>query len=151
MRDFAVAYPGTWKPGQGQGGGLYIVPEGGAKQSENGGVELLLGALVDYSPASGDKRDLKAETTALLDGLKKGDKDLKVEGTESATVGGKEALFTKLKTRTSYTQDPEQVVQLYTVVRPVGLWTFALATPTSFVGKAEPIFRQMIQTIKFAD
>ena len=151
LRDFAVAHPGSWKPGQGQGGGLYIIPEGGAKQSENGGVELLLGALVDYSPSPGDKRDLKTETTALLEALKKGDKDLKVEGTESATVGGKQALFTKLKTRTSYTQDPEQVVQLYTVVRPVGLWTFALAAPTSFVGKTEPIFRQMIQTVKFAD
>jgi len=31
-------------------------------------------------------------------------------GTESVTVGGKQALFTKLKTRTSYTQDAEQVV-----------------------------------------
>jgi hypothetical protein len=42
-------------------------------------------------------------------------------------------------------------VQLYTVIRPAGLWTFALAAPTSFVGKAEPIFRQMLQTVKFVD
>ena len=90
-------------------------------------MELLLGPLVDYC------------TTALLEALRKGDKDLKVEGTESATVGGKQG-FTRLKTRTSYTQDPEQVVQLYTVVRPVGLWTFAMASPTSFFGKVEPIF-----------
>jgi hypothetical protein len=152
LRDFAVAYPGSWKPGQGQqGGGLYIVPEGGAKQSEKGGVELLLGALVDYSPSPGDKRNLKAETTAFLEAVQKGDRDLKIEKTESVTVGGKEALLTRLKTRTSYTQDPEQVVQLYTVVRSPGLWMFALAAPTSFLGKAEPIFQQMIQTIKFAD
>ena len=56
-----------------------------------------------------------------------------------------------MKTRTSYEQDPEQVVQLYTVVRSPGLWTFALAAPTSHFAKAEPIFQQMIQTIKFAD
>ncbi|HEU0005503.1 MAG TPA: hypothetical protein VFS12_05870 [Terriglobia bacterium] len=31
------------------------------------------------------------------------------------------------------------------------LWTFALAAPTSHFGKEEPIFRQMIQTVKFAD
>ena len=127
------------------------MPEGGAKQSQQGGVELIIGGLVDYSPSPGDKRDLKTETTALLQALQKGDKDLKIEGTDSATVGGKQALFTRLKTRTSYEQDPEQVVQLYTVVRPVGLWTCALASPTSFVGKAEPIFKQMIQTVKFAD
>ena len=152
LKDFAVAYPGSWKPGQAQqGGGIYIVPEGGAKQSQNGGVELILGGLVDYSPPPGDTRDLKSETTALLQALQKGDKDLKIEGTESATVGGKQALLTRIKTRTSYTEDPEQVVQLYTVVRPAGLWTFALAAPVSLSGKAEPIFKQMIQTVKFAD
>jgi len=152
LKDFAVAYPGSWKVGQPQqGGGLYIVPEGGAKQSEKGGVELILGGLIDYGPSSGENRDLKAETTALLEALQKGDRDLKIEKTESVTVGGKQALLTRVKTRTSYEQDPEQVVQLYTVVRSPGLWTFALAAPTSHFAKAEPIFQQMIQTIKFAD
>jgi len=31
------------------------------------------------------------------------------------------------------------------------LWTFAPAAPTLHLGKAELIFRPMIQTIKFAD
>jgi hypothetical protein len=95
--------------------------------------------------------ELKAETDALLQALQKGDRDLKIEGTKPVTVGGKQALFTRLKTRTSYAQDPDQVVQLYTVVRSPGLWTLALAAPASVVSKAEPIFGQMIQTIKFAD
>ena len=152
LRDFAVAYPGSWKPGQAQaGGGVYIVPEGGAKQSENGGVELIFGGLVDYSPSPGDKRDLKTETTALLQALQKGDQNLKIEHTESATVGGKQAMLTRLKTRTSYSQDPDQRVEFYTVVRPAGLWTFALAAPVSLLDKAGPVFRQMIQTVKFAD
>src|SRR5262245_46813393 len=152
LRDFAVAHPSSWKAGQAQqGGGLYIVPEGGAKLAQNGSVELLVGALVDYSPSAGDKRDLKAETDALLQALKKGDKDLKIEGTEAVTVGGKQALLTKLKTRSSYEKDPEQVVELYTVVRSPGLWTLALASPPSIFDKAGPIFKQMVQTIKFAD
>src|SRR5215510_12033959 len=59
LRDFAVAYPGSWKPGQAQqGGGIYIVPEGGAKQLQNGGAELIFGGLVDYNPWPGDNRDL---------------------------------------------------------------------------------------------
>src|SRR4029453_6986003 len=86
LRDFAVAYPGSWKPGQAQqGGGIYIVPEGGAKQSQSGGVELILGGLVDYALSPGDNRDLKSETTALLQGLQKGDQNLKIERTASAT------------------------------------------------------------------
>src|SRR5262245_55764142 len=80
LRDFAVAYPGSWKPGQAQqGGGIYIVPEGGAKQSQNGGAELIFGGLVDYSPSPGDNRDLKSETTALLQALQKGDQNVKIE------------------------------------------------------------------------
>jgi hypothetical protein len=131
--------------------GSILRSDGGAKQSQNGGAELIFGGLVDYSPSPGDKRDLKSETTALLQALQKGDQNLKIEHTASATVGGKQALLTRLKTRSSYPQDPNQVVQLYTVVRPAGLWTFALAAPVSLLDKAEPIFQQMIQTVKFAD
>ena len=36
-------------------------------------------------------------------------------------------MLTHLTTRTSYAKDPEQVVELYSVVRPAGLWTLALA------------------------
>ena len=152
MKDLAVAYPSDWKCGQAQqGGGVYIVPEGGAAQSQNGGLELILGGLIDYYPLPGDSSDLKTATSAMLKSLQQGDQHLKIEKTESVTVGGKQALLTRLKTRTSYQQDPDQEVELYTVVRPAGLWTFALAAPASRFGKAEPIFRQMIQTVKFAD
>ncbi len=152
LKDFAVAYPSSWKPGKAQqGGGVYIVPEGGAKQSQSGGAELILGGLVDYFPMPDEKSDLKTATAALLKGLQAGDQQLKIEGTESATVGGKQALLSRLKTRTSYEKDPDQVVQLYTVVRPAGLWMFALAAPPSLYKEAEPMFRQMIQTLKFAD
>jgi hypothetical protein len=44
-----------------------------------------------------------------------------------------------------------QVVQINTVVGTAGLRIFVVAAPTSFSGKAEPIFKQMIETIKFAD
>jgi hypothetical protein len=152
LRDLAVAYPSSWKAGQSQqGGGVYLVPEGGAKQSQSGGVELILGGLIDYYPLPGDSSDLKTATAALLKALQQGDQDLKIEKTESTTIDGKQALLTRLKTRTSYEQNPEQEVELYTVIRPAGLWTFALAAPTSLFDKAEQIFRQMIQTIKFAE
>jgi len=62
-----VAFPGSWEVGQTQqGGGIYIVPEGGAKQSQEGGVELIWGGLVDYSGVPGDSSDLKTATDALL-------------------------------------------------------------------------------------
>src|SRR5947209_17106212 len=46
---FAIAYPSTWQVGQPQpGSSLYIVPKGGAVQGQNGGAELLFGAMLDY-------------------------------------------------------------------------------------------------------
>jgi hypothetical protein len=152
LKDLAVAYPSSWKAGRAQqGGGVYIVPDGGVKQTQNGGVELILGGLIDYYPLPGDSSDLKTATSALLKALQQGDKDLKIERTESSTVGGKQALLARLKTRTSYENDRDQDVVLYTVIRPAGLWMFALAAPASRFGEAQPIFRQMIQTVKFAD
>jgi hypothetical protein len=152
LRDFAVAFPGKWKAGQAEaGGGIYLVPEGGAVKSQSGGVELIMGGLVDYSPLPGDVTDLTKATASMLQDLQHANRELKIEGTEPATVGGKQALLTRLKTRTTYAHNPEQAVLLYTVVRPAGLWTFALAAPTSLFGKAEPIFQQMIQTVKFND
>jgi hypothetical protein len=120
-------------------------------KSQSGGVELILGGLVDYSPLPGDLTDLKKATSSMLQDLQQANHELRIEGPQSATVGGKQALLTRLRTRSTYAQDPDQVVQLYTVVRPAGLWTFALAAPTSLFGKAEPIFRQMIQTVTFTD
>ncbi len=152
LKDFAVGYPRSWKPGQAQqGGGIYIVPQGGVKRSQNGAVELILGGLADYSRLPDETSGLRTATMALLDALQEGDPHLRVERTEYATVGGKRALLARLTTRTSYTQDPDQVVDFYTVIRPAGLWTFALAAPVSHFREAEPIFRQMIQTVKFAD
>jgi hypothetical protein len=152
LKDFAVAYPGSWKPGQSQqGGAIYIVPQGGVAQSQSAGVELILGCMIDYYRIPDESSDLKAATSAFLKTAQQGDRELRIERTQAAVIGGKEALFTRLKTRTSYQKDPDQDVLLYTVIRPAGLWTFALAAPKSLFRDAEPIFQQVIQTVKFAD
>jgi Zn-dependent protease with chaperone function len=151
-KDFTIAYPGSWKAGQAQAGGsLFIVPEGGAAKGQNGGVELIAGAMVDYYAAAGASQELEAATKALLQSLQKADPALKIGTTEPATVGGKAAKMTRLTTRTSYEKDPEQSVQIYSVARSPGLWTLAFAVRTSRLAEAEPIFRQILQTIAFQD
>jgi hypothetical protein len=150
-KDFAIGYPGRWQSGRSQqGGALYIVPQGGAAKNQKGGIELIAGAMIDIY-VSKDGADLKGATAAFLGSLRQGDPNVKIEKTESVQLGGKSALLTRLKTRTSYQQDPEQVVNLYTVVRPSGLWMMALATPVSRAADAEPVFRQMIGTVAFTE
>ena len=59
-------------------------------------------------------------------------------------------MLTWFMTKASYAQDPEQVVYFYSVVRPAGLWTLALAAPKSKFAEGEPIFRQILQSVAFA-
>jgi predicted Zn-dependent protease len=151
-KDFAVAYPEGWQAGQAQAGGsLFIVPQGGATKTQQGGIELIAGAMIDYYAPSGGNEELEAATKALLQSLQRGDPNLQIGNTERVSVGGKAGMLTRLTTRTSYPQDPEQVVHLYSVVRPAGLWTLALAAPKSRFAEGEPVLRQILQTVAFAN
>lgn len=151
-KDFAIAYPGNWKAGRAQqDGSLYLVPEGGATKNQAGGVELIAGAMLDYYAPADANQGLDPATKALLQSLQKGDASLKLGATEVANVGGKAAKLTHLTTRTSYAQDPEQTVQLYSVMRPAGLWTLVLAAPKSRFAEAQPIFQQVLQSVAFQD
>jgi Zn-dependent protease with chaperone function len=151
-KDFAVAYPGAWQAGQAQaGGGIFIVPQGGAAKNQQGGIELIAGALIDYyTPPTGSEK-LDAATKALLQSIQKGDTSFKIQKSEAVNIGGKPGILTRITTRTSYAQDPEQVVHLYSVVRQAGLWTLALAAPKSRFAEGEPVFRQIVQTVAFGE
>ena len=146
-KGFSIAYPATWQAGQPQqGGSLYLVPAGGAKQGQNG-VELLSGAMIDYYvPASGEP-NLDGTTAEFVQSLKKGDASLKAESSARASIGGKPALLTKLTTKTSAQVD--QVIYLYTVPREAGLWYLVLAAEPSQLAEFEPIFHQMEQSVLF--
>jgi Zn-dependent protease with chaperone function len=151
-KDFAVAYPDGWQAGQPkQGGSLYIVPQGGVARSQNGGIELIAGAMIDYFRPQSGQLDLNQSTEEFLRAAQQSDPSMRVENPQQIRLGGQPALMTRLTTRTSFQQDPEQIVYLFTVARPNGLWMMALASPVSRARQAEPIFRSMTQTVQFAD
>jgi beta-barrel assembly-enhancing protease len=149
---FSLGYPSTWQAGQPQSGGsVYMIPQGGAVQTQNGGAELINGAMVDYyvpqAGAAATKLDLT--TKEFLDGMQKSDANMKVERSQQVTVGGKPALCTTIRTKTSQQQEPDQVVYLYSVARTEGLWYIAQAAQPSKQGELEPVFKQMIDTLQF--
>ena len=151
---FSIAYPANWQVGQPDpGSSLYVVPQGGVVKGQNGGVELLNGAMIDYyvPQAGAESTNLEASTKEFLDSLAKGDPNLKAEKPQRVQIGNKTALRTKLTTKTSAQQDPDQVVYLYTVPRDAGLWYAAAAAQNSKVNELDPVFKQMIDTLQFAD
>ncbi|HWA96390.1 MAG TPA: M48 family metallopeptidase [Terracidiphilus sp.] len=149
---FSIAYPANWQAGQPESASsLYIVPKGGVVQSQNSGVELLLGAMIDYYvPEGGASSVGLADSTAeFIDVLEKSDSNLKADKPKSATVGGKDALLTRLTTKTSLKQEPDQIIYLYTVPRQSGLWYLVLATLPSQQKAFDPIAHIMVQSVIF--
>jgi beta-barrel assembly-enhancing protease len=149
---FAVAYPGTWRIGQHKdGGSIFIAPQGGAAQGQGGEIELILGAMVDYYVPQGGAGsvNLDGATKAFLETLRNGDQNLRWGTSTRETVGGQPGLMTRLTTRTSLQQEPEQVVYLRTVARDAGLWYLVLGAPPSRLGELDPVFRQIVATVQF--
>lgn len=149
-KGFAIAFPSSWQAGQAQqGGSVYLVPQGGAAKNQSGNVELMAGAMVDYYiPEKGAATTrLDSSTSEFLEGLKKGDTNLKAERSNPATLDGKPALLTRVATKTSDQQD--QVVYLYTTVRQAGLWYMAQAAPPAQAPQFDPLFKQMADTLVF--
>jgi len=130
-----------------------VIPQGGAAKGQNGGVELINGAMIDYyvPQAGAASTNLDASTKEFLDGLQKGDPNLKAEKPQRVQVGNKTALKTRITTKTSAQQDSDQVVYLYTVARQGGLWYTALAGQSSKMNELDPTFRQMIDSVQFPD
>jgi beta-barrel assembly-enhancing protease len=151
---FSIGFPNAWQAGQAEpGGSLYMVPQGGVAKGQNGGVELINGAMIDYyvPQAGASTANLDASTKEFLDGLQKGDPNLKADKPQRVQVGNRTALKTRLTTKTSVQQDPDQVVYLYTVARESGLWYSALAGQKSKMTDLEPTFTQMINSVQFPD
>ena len=57
--------------------------------------------------------------------------------------------MTKMATKTSSQQSPDQVVYLYTVAQEAGLWYVALAAPSAEAGEFEPLAKQIVGTVQF--
>lgn len=139
---FAIAYPSDWQAGQAQSGSsVYLIPQGGAKKDAQGGLELILGGMIDYAR--------QTSLNDLLQQMKQGDKNMQAEAPRSTQVGNKPGMLTRLTTRTSDGQD--QTVYFYTVQRDTLLWSLALAAPSSQLAQMEPVFRQIARSVAFPD
>lgn len=105
-----------------------------------------------YVPKAGAASvNLSTSTKEFLDSLAQGDKNLKADRPQAVKLAGKDAMRTRLTTKTSLQQEPDQVVYLYTVPRQAGLWYLVLATQPSQLNTFDPIAKQMADSVQFPD
>jgi predicted Zn-dependent protease len=149
-QSFEISYPKGWTAqGSPEGDAATLAPAEGLKQS---GQNVAIGygiVAARYKAASG-KGDLKRDTDALIQETIKGNSGMKqTQPPVSRTIDGQPALLTGL-TSPSALENGNEIDMLVTVQRPDGLLYFVMIAPESKWRNAEPIFDQVIGSIRIA-
>ncbi len=134
-----------------------IAPPDGVVQDRNGKVAIGYGALVSYYFPQSDEIELRRETATdklrndtddFVRQLQQADRNMRAGNHRNLTVNGFPALVTTLNT-TSPFQGETEVDQLVTVVRPQGLWYMVFISPQSEARDIQPVFDQMLRSVRF--
>jgi hypothetical protein len=107
--------------------------------------------MVDYyvPQAGAAATNLQTTTNEFVQLLQKGDANMRIESTTQGAIGFQPAMIVKGSTKTSYQQDTNQLIVIYTVVRQAGLWYMVFAVPPSRAGDVAPMFKVMTETVMF--
>ena len=147
-RDFSIAYPDNWKPYTSQNSpGVTIVPLSGIQQSEE--VDVGYGAVLNYYKPRADA-DLRQATAEFVSVLQYSDPRLRVgpEAQREVTFAGKNAILTTLNSDSIF-QGQTEVNLLLTVAHPNGIFFVVFVAPESEARYANPVFEQMLQSMRF--
>jgi beta-barrel assembly-enhancing protease len=144
---FAISYPQNWQVFEGRNANLTIASRAGVMQRGDGGADVAYGVMTDLMQTQ-RAVDLETDTQNLLrtfqqnsSGLKRGsDPERRLQ------VDGQPALLNILYSQSAYGQ--REVDAVLTVARPDGLLYFIFVAPESDYPRAQPVFDQMIQSIR---
>ena len=92
--------------------------------------------------------DLKTDTTALIQGFRQGDQNMKVIGSQNLTVDGKPAIATQIETGSAF-QGETEVDVVVSLERPEGLFYLVLVCPKSEWSSAQPVYQRVVGSVKF--
>jgi hypothetical protein len=147
-RVFSISYPGNWQVAEAQQGvNLAIGNQAGVRQSQQGGIEVSYGVLVEAAPIQRTPVNLEQETGALLQKFQQ--QGLKDTGQgKRLTVGGQPALLNIMTSQSSF-DGQREIDAILTTARPEGLLYFVFIAPESDYRNAQQIFDAMIQSIRF--
>lgn len=149
-QDYQIAYPDNWEVlGDQQGQSVTIAPRAGLVQEGNGAVSIGYGVTVSYYQPEENNIDLNRDTNDLIQHLKRQNPALKQTGNvESRRIAGIQATETRLTNNSPYRGQRETDV-LLTVPRPEGLFYLIFIAPESEAARANAVFQQMAQSLRF--
>jgi len=157
-RAFTFGYPDNWQTfGDPQSAMATIAPPDGVVQDRSGKIAIGYGAVVSYYFPQSDDIELRQDTDKLRTGtddliqqFQQTDRNMRAGEQRTVQVNGYSGLVTTLST-TSPFQGETEVDQVVTVVRPQGLWYMVFISPQSETRDIQPVFDQMLRSVRFSN
>ena len=148
-RNFSVNVPANWQGSGGQDSdAATLAPQGGLVQGSGGQAQVGLGAILSYLPDEQLSGNLQRDTNDLIAHLHAQNPALRAAGGgQSVRVDGYEGLITRLSSESPF-GGPE-AVQLLSVGTAQGLFYLAVIAPEAQARAVQPVFQEMLRTLKF--
>ena len=143
-------YPTNWEVfGTADAPSITVAPRGGIGQAAQGGQTVIAyGIMQGYFQHQATNGDLKTDTSALIQGMRQGDANMKVVGSQNLTVDGKPAIATQVESQSPF-QGETEVDVVVSLERPEGLFYLVLIAPKSEWSSAQPIYQRVVGSVKF--
>lgn len=156
-RAFTFEYPSNWQTfGDPQSAMVTIAPPDGVVRDRNGNVSIGYGAIVSYYFPQSDEGQmrqgtdkLRIVTDDLVRQIQQANPGMRPADQRSLRVNGDSALVTTLNASSPF-QGETEIDQLVTVLRPEGLWYFVFISPQSESRDIQPVFDQMLRSVRFS-
>lgn len=144
---FSIDYPSNWEAlGDNQRPDVIFGAKGGVFQDQQG-PNVAYGTLVGFQ--SNKSGDLGALTQELIDGFVRTVPGARVTANpRQISVQGQPAMLTQMSANSAFPNETEQIV-VVTVPHGGGLYYFAFVAPQSEYRAAEPVFQQMLRSLRF--
>lgn len=147
---FTVSVPNNWQVyGDKSSDAATVVPQGGLVQGQNGEQQVGLGAIFSYLPQDGQSGDLRKDTDDLISHMHGQNPSLQTSShAQKVKVDGLAGLITGLSSDSPF--GGQESDKLLTVATKQGLFYLVFVAPEAQASAANPIFDQMVRSIKFA-
>ncbi|HYP07595.1 MAG TPA: M48 family metallopeptidase [Bryobacteraceae bacterium] len=146
---FAVAHPDNWEAfGDNQSAMVTIAPRSGLVQDNQGNVAVGYGVMISFASPHSGGRNLRQDTQDLIAQLAQSNPGMQTGGRQQyVRIGRDQGLVTTL-----YNQSPmggREINMLVTVERPEGLFYMVFIGPESDFRQLQPIYEQMLRSVRF--
>ncbi len=143
---YSFSYPENWEVFS-EGQAVTIAARAGLMRGQGDAVQVGYGVMAGFHPAQ--NKQLDRDTDALIDRFRQENSGMSQASQRRIRVDGYDALVTTLHSRSPFPGETE-VDAVVTVIRPQGLFALVFIAPQSEFNQIQPVFEDMIRSVRFS-